>query len=79
MRTLGSTEIGLILTVVFIFAVVFLLIPYWRIFAKAGFSPALSLLMLVPVANIVMIYYLAFADWPSLKRPTNEGYDVERK
>ena len=68
MSSIGLTEVFLILTVAVLFSVVFLLIPYWRIFGKAGFSPALSLIMLVPVANIVMIYYLAFADWPSLRQ-----------
>ncbi len=68
MQTIGLSEIVVILVVVVLFVVVFLLIPYWRIFEKAGFSPALSLLMLLPIVNIAMIYYLAFAEWPSLKQ-----------
>jgi len=43
------------------------LIPYWKIFGKAGFSGALSLLMFVPVANLIVLYYLAFAEWPALR------------
>jgi hypothetical protein len=46
-----------------IFAVI-LVIPFWKIFEKAGFPPALSLLMLVPIANLVAIYFVAFAPWP---------------
>jgi hypothetical protein len=38
-----------------------------KIFSKAGYSWALGLLMLVPIANIIMAFYLAFADWPVLK------------
>jgi dolichol kinase len=68
MSTIGLTEILLIVTVCLIFAIIFLLIPYWRIFEKAGFSPAFSLLMILPIVNLVMIYYLAFAEWPSLKQ-----------
>ena len=34
------------------------------LFHKAGFSWALGLLILVPIANIVAILYLTFADWP---------------
>ena len=34
------------------------------IFYKAGYSWALGLLMLVPIANIIMIFFLAFGDWP---------------
>jgi hypothetical protein len=39
------------------------LIPYWFIFKKAGFSPFLALLMFLPLVNFVMLYYLAFARW----------------
>jgi hypothetical protein len=42
---------------------IIVLIPYWFIFKKAGFSPFLSLLMLLPLINFVMLYFLAFARW----------------
>lgn len=42
--------------------------PFWRIFAKAGFSGWFSLLMLVPMINLIALYVLAFADWPNLGR-----------
>ncbi len=38
-----------------------------KIFSKAGYCWALGLLMLVPIANIIMGFYLAFADWPIQK------------
>jgi hypothetical protein len=40
------------------------LIPYWQIFKKAGFSPWLSLLIVIPFVNLCALYYLAFARWP---------------
>lgn len=43
------------------------ILAHCKIFAKAGFSWALGLLMMVPVANIIMMFYLAFADWPVWK------------
>lgn len=43
--------------------IVVMLIPYWFIWKKAGFSPWLSLLMFVPLLNLVMLYVLAFAEW----------------
>lgn len=43
-------------------------IPFWKICAKAGFPGALSLLMLVPIANIILPFYIAFADWPALRQ-----------
>ena len=45
-----------------IFSVV-MLIPYWFIFKKAGFSPWLAILMLVPVVNVIVLYAIAFSQW----------------
>jgi len=39
------------------------IIPFWFIFKKAGFSPVLSLLLIIPLVNIVMLYVLAFSEW----------------
>jgi energy-converting hydrogenase Eha subunit B len=36
----------------------------WRIASKAGYNGALSLLMLVPLANIAIILMFAFGEWP---------------
>jgi hypothetical protein len=40
------------------------IVVYCKIFAKAGFPWALGLLQLLPAVNLVMLIYLAFADWP---------------
>ena len=48
----------------FLFISVVQILAFCKIFSKAGFSWALGLLMLVPIANIVMFFYLAFAEWP---------------
>ena len=53
----GFALIGVLLTV----------IAFWRICTKAGFHGALSLLMLLPIANIILPLYIAFAEWPALK------------
>ena len=45
--------------------------PFCKIFSKAGYHWALGLLMIVPIANIIMPFILAFGDWPALKA-TNE-------
>ncbi|MBI1756471.1 MAG: hypothetical protein HYR64_05130 [Fimbriimonas ginsengisoli] len=37
---------------------------YWKIFSKAGFNGALSLLFLVPCANLVILIWFAFSEWP---------------
>jgi amino acid transporter len=36
----------------------------WRIAAKAGYNAALSLLMLVPLVNLIMLCIFAFTEWP---------------
>jgi len=50
-----------LLLIAFLAFVIFL--PYWQIFKKAGFSPWLSLLMMIPLVNLCALYYLAFAEW----------------
>jgi hypothetical protein len=50
-------------------ASVILVIPYWFIFKKAGFSPWLAVLMFVPLANIIILYVVAFSDWKVVPVP----------
>ena len=44
-----------------------IVVPFWKIFQKAGFNSLLSILMLIPFVNLIMIFYLAFSEWPVLK------------
>ena len=60
---------GLSWIVVAIIAVV----PFWRICTRVGYSPWMSLLILIPLVNIVFFYYLAFSEWPSQKTSTGSG------
>ena len=46
------------------------IIPFWRICDRVGLSPWLSLLLLIPLANIIFVYYVAFAEWPSRRGST---------
>ena len=52
--------------------VVLTVLPLWRICKKAGFSPAISLLGLIPILGTVLMFYLAFAEWPALN-PSNRN------
>ena len=54
----------LVTGIISIALIVFSVIIYWKIFSKAGYSGALGLLMLVPIANIIMLCILAFGEWP---------------
>ncbi len=44
--------------------VAFAVLVWWKIFSKAGYPGALGLLMLVPLVNLGMMAFLAFARWP---------------
>jgi len=48
---------------VLIIAVV-LIVPFWKIFPRAGWSSYLALLMVVPVLNWILLWVLAFKKWP---------------
>lgn len=45
---------------------------YGRILIKAGYSRWLSLVLLVPLINLIMIWVFAFSKWPNLERKTSE-------
>ena len=47
--------------------VVIKVLIFCKIFSKAGYCWALGLLMLVPIANVIMPFVLAFGDWPIQK------------
>ena len=54
---------GVIIVIGMAFAA-FTLLVYFLIVKRTGYSPWLSLLMLVPVANLIVLIILAFTEWP---------------
>jgi hypothetical protein len=44
-------------------AAIISIIPYWMIYKKAGFSPWLSLFSIIPMANLIVLYIVAFSQW----------------
>jgi hypothetical protein len=58
------TGFGLFIGIIAIVSIILAIVIWWRIFSKAGYSGALGLLMFVPIANLVMLLILAFAEWP---------------
>jgi len=60
-----------LLTMLLIAALV--IVPFWFIFSKAGYSKWLSLLMVVPVVNLIALYFLAFSPWPSQGNGNTQG------
>ncbi len=64
------------LIAVFIFIPV-AIIPYWMIFKKAGFSPWLALLEIIPFVGLVVLYLVGFSEWknPVTGRAPHSGFD----
>jgi hypothetical protein len=66
----GETEaiVGIISIIIFLgIGLLFLVLTiaiWWKIFAKAGYSGAMGLLMLIPLVNFIMLLVLAFGEWP---------------
>jgi len=47
---------------------ILIIVPLWRICGRAGFTPALSLLAIIPILGILIVAaVLGFAEWPSNK------------
>lgn len=40
------------------------MVPWFFIYKKAGFHPAMGCLMFIPVVNLIMMFILAFTEWP---------------
>ena len=51
--------------------IIFGIIIYWRIFAKAGYSGARSLLLFIPIVNLIIVIMFAFSEWP-IERELNQ-------
>ncbi len=52
--------------VVILAVAILVVIPVARICRRAGYSPWLAAWVLLPVANLALLYFLAFARWPAL-------------
>ena len=63
-EVIAGLAMFIFVALVVLISVALTLLVWCKLFAKAGYSWALGLLMLVPIANIVVPFYLAFADWP---------------
>jgi hypothetical protein len=69
-------HIGILELSIVSFLALFYLLPvvaFWKICTQIGFNGALGFLTLVPIANIILPLYVAFASWPAFK--SNSGRD----
>jgi hypothetical protein len=49
--------------VFFVIIMAIIIVPFWFILKKAGFSPWLSFINIVPFGPLILLYILAFAEW----------------
>ncbi len=60
---LGMLVVGLLVVV-----------PLWRICTRVGHPGWLALGALIPLVNVLVLYFLAFSEWPIEKRTgPNDG------
>jgi hypothetical protein len=49
----------------------------WRLCERLGYSGWFGLAMLVPLANVLLLYFLAFSDWPAGARAAGQKQPQE--
>lgn len=47
--------------IVLLFLASLVVVPFWQIFKKTGLPAPLSILMLVPLVNLILLYVVAFS------------------
>jgi hypothetical protein len=67
LRSIGLPELLVVFTVL---GFPFLVVPFWKIFSKAGYPGIMGIVMLIPLLNVVMLFFLGFSDWPVLRELT---------
>ncbi len=59
-----------IIPFIILIVIVIIMVPCWFILKKAGFTPWLCLLCLIPsIGLVVLLYVLAFAEWKVVPAP----------
>jgi len=55
--------------VFFVILMAVVILPFWFILKRAGFSSWLSLINIVPFGTLILLYILAFAEWTVIPAP----------
>jgi hypothetical protein len=66
LRSLGLPE--LVVVGIIAIGVALLAWPAGRICRRTGYSPWLGLLILVPLINVFLLWFIALAEWPAERR-----------
>lgn len=59
-----DTFTSFITIIFFLISIAIIIVPGWLIASRAGFPGVLSLLLLIPVINIILLWVFAFIKWP---------------
>ena len=59
MMSLGIGELIVLLIIVFV-----IMWPAAKICRRLGFSSWLAILIIVPIANLILLWFVALAEWP---------------
>jgi hypothetical protein len=63
--SIGPAELLVVLAIASVALVV--IWPAGRICRRAGFSPWLGVLAVVPIANVLLLWFVAVAEWPAMR------------
>lgn len=66
MHSMGAFAIWHLIILAVVLAVV--LYPWSKIFRKAGYTGWLCLLIIIPLVNLLTLWWFALAQWPVEKR-----------
>jgi len=56
---------GILMLIIYAAVIV---VPFFQLWKRTGHSGWISLLMLIPLVNLIMLYVLAFKRWPAVDR-----------
>ena len=65
-------DLALTITLITTVTLALLAWPASRICRRVGFSPWLGVLIIVPIVNVVLLWFVALARWPAM-RPSDSG------
>lgn len=65
MFNVGPQEVFVLMLIMMLGLV--MLLPWFKICTRAGFSGWWCLVFVVPGLNLIALFYLAFAEWPVLR------------
>jgi len=65
MSSIGLPE--LIIVLMISMSAVVIMWPAGRICRRAGYSPWLGVLSVIPIANVLLLWFIALAEWPSAR------------